>query len=55
MKRDEGLDGESAGDDLAKQAKEDERRMKFSYAVAEMIAMESRTKQLLLQVRSDMK
>ncbi|CAN0259910.1 unnamed protein product [Ectocarpus sp. 6 AP-2014] len=52
VKRDEGLDGESAGDDLAKQAKEDERRMKFSYAVAEMIAMESRTKQLLLQSRS---
>ncbi len=52
MKRDEGLDdeGESAGDDLAQQAKEDERRMKFSFAVAEMIAMESQTKQLLLQV-----
>lgn len=54
MKRDEGLDtgeGESAGDELAQQAKEDERRMKFSFAVAEMIAMESHTKQLLLQVR----
>lgn len=50
MKRDEGLEGESAGDELAQQAKEDERRMKFSFAVAEMIAMESQTKQLLLQV-----
>lgn len=50
MKRDEGLEGESAGDELAQQAKEDERRMKFSFAVAEMIAMESHTKQLLLQV-----
>eukprot|EP00752_Nemacystus_decipiens_P009077 g8104.t2 len=52
VKRDEGLEGESAGDELAQQAKEDERRMKFSFAVAEMIAMESHTKQLLLQSRS---
>lgn len=31
--------------------KEDERRMNFSFAVAEMIAMAPHTKQLLLQVR----
>lgn len=30
---------------------ENERRVKFSYAVAEMIAMAPHTKQLLLQVR----
>lgn len=51
VKRDEGLEEESAENELAQQAKEDERRMKFSFAVAEMIAMESHTKQLLLQVR----
>lgn len=54
VKRDEGLEGESAGDDLAQLAKEDERRMNFSFAVAEMIAMESHTKQLLLQVMFDL-
>lgn len=31
-------------------ASENERRMKFSYAVAEMISMDPHTKQLLLQV-----
>lgn len=30
---------------------ENERRMKFSYAVAEMISMPAHTKQLLLQVQ----
>lgn len=44
----EASDGEAGADDL--QAQEDERRMKFSYAVAEMIAMAPHTKQLLLQV-----
>ncbi|CAM9251051.1 unnamed protein product [Laminaria digitata] len=43
-------DGEVGEDDMKK--KEDERRMNFSFAVAEMIAMAPHTKQLLLQSRS---
>lgn len=39
-----------AGGDATLLSQEDERRMKFSYAVAEMIAMPPHTKQLLLQV-----
>lgn len=38
------------GGDATLLSEEDERRMKFSYAVAEMIAMPPHTKQLLLQV-----
>ena len=44
-----GEAGEAGASDVL-QAQEDERRMKFSYAVAEMIAMPPHTKQLLLQV-----
>lgn len=40
-------DGEVGADDIKK--KEDERRMNFSFAVSEMIAMAPHTKQLLLQ------
>lgn len=48
---DEGAAGEVArDDDLQAQADENNRRMKFSYAVAEMISMAPHTKQLLLQV-----
>ncbi|CAN0123965.1 unnamed protein product [Ascophyllum nodosum] len=46
-----GEAGEAGASDVL-QAQEDERRMKFSYAVAEMIAMPPHTKQLLLQSRS---
>ena len=46
-----GEAGEAGASDVL-QAQEDERRMKFSYAVAEMIAMPPHTKQLLLQVSS---
>ena len=42
------VDGEAGEDDTKK--KENERRMNFSFAVAEMIAMAPHTKQLLLQV-----
>eukprot|EP00904_Undaria_pinnatifida_P001042 jgi/Undpi1/10939/HiC_scaffold_3.g01465.m1 len=45
-----GGDGEVGEDDAKK--KENERRMNFSFAVAEMIAMAPHTKQLLLQSRS---
>lgn len=43
-------DGEVGADDIKK--KEDERRMNFSFAVSEMIAMAPHTKQLLLQASS---